>query len=72
MQVRNTSVREYPMGRTASHMVGWVGQVDAGPQLDAAERSDAYGPNDMAGQTGLEVAVRAVAAGRRRGCSATS
>ncbi|HJR98581.1 MAG TPA: penicillin-binding transpeptidase domain-containing protein [Actinomycetota bacterium] len=53
VQVRNTSVREYPMGRTASHMLGWVGQVQAG-QLETARFRD-YGPNDLAGQAGLEV-----------------
>lgn len=63
VQVRNTSVREYPMGRSGSHMVGWVGQVTA-PQLDSEEFVECgadtspgrcYGPNDMAGQAGLEV-----------------
>jgi penicillin-binding protein 2 len=53
VQVRNTSVREYPMGRSASHMVGWVGQVQAGQLQQPQYR--AYGPNDLAGQSGLEV-----------------
>jgi penicillin-binding protein 2 len=61
--VRNASVREYPMGRTAAHMVGWVGQVQAAqlerdefPTCDGSGPSArCYGPNDMAGQTGLEV-----------------
>jgi penicillin-binding protein 2 len=53
VQVRNTSVREYPMGRTASHIVGWVGQVRK-EQIEQA-RAGEYGPNDMAGQAGLEV-----------------
>ena len=63
VQVRNTSVREYPMERTASHMVGWVGQVQA-PQLGkdglpecggSVSTGRCYGPNDAAGQAGLEV-----------------
>jgi penicillin-binding protein 2 len=53
VQVRNTSVREYPMGRTGSHMLGWVGQVQAS-QLEMPRFRD-YGPNDLAGQAGLEV-----------------
>lgn len=61
--VRNASVREYPMGRTAAHMVGWVGQVqkaqleqDEFPACDGSGPSArCYGPNDVAGQTGLEV-----------------
>jgi penicillin-binding protein 2 len=51
--VRNTSVREYPMGTTAAHMVGYVGQVQAA-QLDQPQFRT-YGPNDQAGQAGLEV-----------------
>lgn len=62
VQVRNTSVREYPMGRTASHMVGWVGQVQATQLGDdgfdtcdgSSSNARCYGPNDMAGQAGLE------------------
>ena len=52
VQVRNTSVREYPMARTASHVVGSVGQVQP-EQLDQAREGE-YGPNDVAGQAGLE------------------
>jgi penicillin-binding protein 2 len=63
VQVRNTSVREYPMGRTGSHMVGWVGQVQSTqlgeegfPECDGTVPSGrCYGPNDMTGQSGLEV-----------------
>lgn len=53
VQVRNASVREYPMGRTAAHMVGLVGQVQK-TQLDSPQYRN-YGPNDIAGQSGLEV-----------------
>lgn len=53
VQVRNASVREYPMGEIAAHMLGWVGQVQAA-QLDEPQYRN-YGPNDLAGQTGLEV-----------------
>ena len=58
--VRNASVREYPMGRTASHIVGSVGLVQPA-QLEAAKPGE-YGPNDAAGQAGPRAAVRAVAA----------
>ena len=73
VQVRNASVREYPMGRTASHMVGWVGQVQAA-QLEQDEfpicdgsgpSARCYGPNDMAGQTGLEVQYEKWLRGRK-------
>ncbi|MET0801384.1 MAG: penicillin-binding transpeptidase domain-containing protein [Actinomycetota bacterium] len=52
--VRNASVREYPMGTMASHILGWVSQVRK-EQLDDERHYRNYGPNDMAGQTGLEV-----------------
>ena len=54
VSVRNTSVREYPMGKTASHVVGWVSQI-RDLQLSSPEFKG-YGPNDAAGQAGLEVA----------------
>ena len=54
VQVRNASVREYPMGTAASHMLGWVNQVRA-EDSSSEPQYRRYGPNDMAGQTGLEV-----------------
>jgi penicillin-binding protein 2 len=63
VQVRNTNVREYPMERTASHMVGWVGQVQA-LQLDQAREGE-YGPNDVAGQAGLEARYEKWLRGRK-------
>lgn len=61
--VRNTSVRDYPMGRLGSHMAGWVGQVRL-EQLDQAREGE-YGPNDMAGQAGLEVQYEKWLRGRK-------
>jgi|GEM_PF-1622377 len=73
VQVRNASVREYPMGTTASHMVGWVGQVqraqleqDEFPTCDGSGPSTrCYGPNDLAGQTGLEAQYEKWLRGRK-------
>ena len=69
VQVRNASVREYPMGKVASHMLGWVNQVRA-EQLEQPQYRR-YGPNDLAGQDGLEVQYERWLR-ERRGCSATS
>jgi penicillin-binding protein 2 len=63
VQVRTRACASTPMGKTASHMVGWVGQVqraqleqDEFPTCDGSgPNARCYGPNDMAGQTGLEV-----------------
>ncbi|HEY5859205.1 MAG TPA: penicillin-binding transpeptidase domain-containing protein [Actinomycetota bacterium] len=61
--VRNASVREYPMGRTASHIVGSVGLVQPA-QLEAAKPGE-YGPNDAAGQAGLELEYERWLRGRK-------
>lgn len=61
--VRNTSVRDYPMQRTASHIAGWVGQVQP-EQFDQAREGE-YGPNDMAGQAGLEAEYEKWLRGRK-------
>ncbi len=61
--VRNASVREYPMGRTASHIVGSVGLVQPA-QLEAAKPGE-YGPNDAAGQAGLELQYERWLRGRK-------
>jgi penicillin-binding protein 2 len=63
VSVRNTSVREYPMERTASHILGTVGQIQSTqlgeegfPVCDGTgPATRCYGPNDTAGQAGLEV-----------------
>ena len=72
VQVRNASVREYPMGTTASHMVGWVGQVTGCPTraVTSSRSCDgtraparaATGRTTWPARSGLEVAVRAMAA----------
>ena len=61
--VRNASVREYPMGRTAAHIVGSVGLVQPA-QLEAAKPGE-YGPNDAAGQAGLELQYEKWLRGRK-------
>ena len=61
--VRNTSVRDYPMRKTASHLVGWVSQI-RDLQLSSPEFKG-YGPNDAAGQSGLEVAYEKWLRGRQ-------
>jgi penicillin-binding protein 2 len=52
VEVVEQSVRSYPQGPLAAHLVGWVGQIRA-DQIDLARFSE-YGPSDLVGQTGLE------------------
>jgi penicillin-binding protein 2 len=50
--VEPTHVRSYPEGRLASHVLGWVGQIDADELEDPAFKG--YGPSDLVGKTGVE------------------
>jgi penicillin-binding protein 2 len=52
IQVKPASVREYPHGTMAAHVLGVVGQIQAAQIAD--KRFKNYGVNDLVGQTGLE------------------
>ncbi len=52
VEVVQASVRTYPQSSMAAHVLGWVGQIDAGELRDPAFKS--YGPNDLVGKAGLE------------------
>ena len=70
VQVRNASVREYPMGTVASHMLGWVNQVRAEqleqplPSLPRRSLGPTVWPASRCSTSG--------GYGGRRGCNATS
>jgi penicillin-binding protein 2 len=52
VQVVEQSVRSYPYGQLAAHLLGSVGQI-RGEQI-ALPRFAGYGPSDVVGQSGLE------------------
>jgi len=52
VQVVQTSVRGYPQGRLASHVVGYLGLIDASQYGTPAFAG--YGQSDMVGKAGLE------------------
>ena len=52
VEVVEKSVRTYPQGPLAAHLVGWVGQINA-EEIDAP-RFAGYGPSDLVGRAGLE------------------
>jgi penicillin-binding protein 2 len=52
IEVKPASVREYPHDIMASHVLGWVGQINA--DEIAEKRFKNYGPNELIGKTGLE------------------
>jgi penicillin-binding protein 2 len=54
VDVTQTTVRDYPLGRTASHVLGYVGSVTQ-EELDARKNSPKeYSPGDEIGKTGVE------------------
>ena len=59
----DASVRAYPMGTTAAHMLGWVGQIDADQVEEDAYRN--YGNSDLVGKTGVELTYEKWLRGRK-------
>ena len=52
VDVVEASVRNYPQGSVAAHILGYVGQINAQEIDDPSFK--AYGPNDLVGRSGLE------------------
>ncbi|MDP9118966.1 MAG: penicillin-binding protein 2 [Actinomycetota bacterium] len=52
VEVVEQSVRSYPHGALAAHLVGWVRQISA--EEISARRFTGYGPSDLVGKAGLE------------------
>jgi penicillin-binding protein 2 len=52
VDVVEQSVRTYPQGGLAAHLVGWVGQINA--EEIEEKRFVGYGPSDLVGKAGLE------------------
>ncbi len=53
VEVVDASVRSYPMGEMAAHIVGSLGQISKEQSKDPA--FEGYGLNDLVGRSGLEV-----------------
>jgi penicillin-binding protein 2 len=52
VQVVEESVRNYPQGGLAAHLLGWVGQITA-EEIDKRAFAE-YGPSDLVGRAGIE------------------
>jgi len=62
---RETSVRSYPQGTLAAHVVGYMAHID---QATLAQRQgEGYGPDDWVGVSGLEGWGESQLSGRRGG-----
>ena len=61
VQVLVESVRDYPTGTLTSHILGFVGRIDA--EEYAELKNDGYGMNDRLGKTGVEYTYESVLRG---------
>ena len=61
--VVQTTVRDYPLGETAAHVVGYLGQIDAQQLKEAAYKG--YGSSDLVGKAGLELQYEKYLHGRK-------
>jgi Penicillin-binding Protein dimerisation domain len=53
VDVVTASVRDYPLGTTAAHILGYLGQIDRTQLADPAYKN--YGQSDLVGKAGLEL-----------------
>ena len=53
VRIEPTEIRDYPQGRLAAHLVGYVGEISA-EELEDRD-SDEYGLGDRIGKTGIEL-----------------
>ncbi len=63
--VRRETIRLYPQGETAAHIVGFMGEVN--PEELAALESQGFGPGDAIGRDGAEAIFESTLAGTRGG-----
>ncbi|HET9671334.1 MAG TPA: penicillin-binding protein 2 [Actinomycetota bacterium] len=54
VEVVEQSVRSYPRGNVAAHVLGWVGQITREELESDPRRFERYGPSDLVGKTGIE------------------
>lgn len=63
--MRERAIRSYPLGTTASHIVGYVAPVNAEELKALGERG--YQETDRVGKLGIEKAVESILAGKKGG-----
>ena len=63
--VRRETIRLYPQGETAAHIIGFMGEVN--PEELAALESQGFGPGDAIGRDGAEAIFESTLAGTRGG-----
>jgi penicillin-binding protein 2 len=63
VEAANSSVRDYPLGRTAAHLLGSVGVISAADYETLKDKG--YGQNDTIGRAGLERTYEKFLRGRK-------
>ncbi|MGL5258128.1 MAG: penicillin-binding transpeptidase domain-containing protein [Proteocatella sp.] len=54
ISVKTTSVRYYPEGSSAAHILGQLGKIASQNEIDKYVKEKSYAPTDMIGKTGIE------------------
>lgn len=52
VEIAETPIRVYPLGNTASHIIGQIGRIESEDEIKGYE--DIYDPNDIVGKMGIE------------------
>ncbi|MFA5576212.1 MAG: penicillin-binding transpeptidase domain-containing protein [Tissierellaceae bacterium] len=54
IQVSIEPVRYYPEGKTAAHILGYLGKISQASEIEKYVNQKSYSPNDLIGKTGIE------------------
>lgn len=54
ISVKTSSVRYYPKGSSAAHILGQLGKISSQNEIDKYIKEKSYAPTDMIGKTGIE------------------
>lgn len=54
IQVSIEQVRYYPEGKTAAHILGYLGKISQASEIEKYVNQKSYSPNDLIGKTGIE------------------
>ncbi len=62
VEIQARLFRQYPLGETAAHVIGYIGRISASDQkkLDESEYADNYNGTDYIGKEGLEKSYESV------------
>lgn len=56
-------IRYYPEGKSAAHLLGYIGRISQPDEIQRYVEDKGYGPNDLIGKTGVEESFESVLRG---------